>query len=72
MEVVAARYTRYGDVKRDLTDLVVSALAPIRERYHELLVAPEYLADLAARGAAAASAVADPVYERAARAMGLG
>ncbi|MHB1906304.1 MAG: tryptophan--tRNA ligase [Acidimicrobiales bacterium] len=72
VEAVAARYTRYGDVKRDLTELLVSALAPIRERYRELLAAPEHLSDLAARGAAAASAVADPVYGRAARAMGLG
>ncbi|HQU25694.1 MAG TPA: tryptophan--tRNA ligase [Acidimicrobiales bacterium] len=72
VESVAERYTRYGDLKRDLSELVVSSLAPIRERYSELLAAPEHLAGLAARGAAAAAAVAGPVYQRAARAMGLG
>ena len=72
VEDVAARYRRYGDVKRDLSELVVSSLAPIRERYADLLAAPEYLAELAGRGAEAAAAVAGPVYQRAARAMGLG
>jgi tryptophanyl-tRNA synthetase len=71
VEQVAARYTRYGDLKRDLSELLVTTLAPIRERYGELVAAPEHLADVAARGAEAAARVAGPVYRRAARAMGL-
>ncbi len=71
VEAVADRYTRYGDLKRDLSELIVTSLAPIRERYAELLAAPEHLAELAARGAEAAAAVAGPVYRRAAHAMGL-
>ena len=68
---VAARFTRYGDLKKELTELVVDSLTPIRDRYEELLVDRSQLLDVARKGAAKASDVAGPVYRRAASAMGL-
>ena len=51
--------------------LVVETLAPVQARYRELRADPAQLASMAAAGAQRAEAVAGPVYERAARAMGL-
>ena len=68
---VAERYSRYGDLKKDLSELVVTSLAPIRQRYRELRDDEAALQALAARGAAKASEVAGPLYERVAAAMGL-
>jgi tryptophanyl-tRNA synthetase len=68
---VARRYSRYGDLKSDLTTLVVESLNPLQTRYHELMADPEGLRKIAARGAERASDVAGPVYRRAATAMGL-
>ncbi len=70
-EQVAARYSRYGDLKKDLADLLVESLDPIQRRYRELITDPPTLLDAARRGAEKASSVAAPVYGRAARAMGL-
>jgi tryptophanyl-tRNA synthetase len=68
---VASRYSRYGDLKNDLTTLVVESLDPLATRYRELMADPEGLRKVAARGAERASDVAGPVYRRAATAMGL-
>ena len=70
-EAVAARYTRYGDLKKDLAALLVESLAPIQARYSELLADPSELHAVAARGSLKAAEAAGPVYRRAARAMGL-
>ncbi|MGA7835842.1 MAG: tryptophan--tRNA ligase [Acidimicrobiales bacterium] len=70
-EAIAARYSRYGELKRDLAGLMNDSLAPLRARYHELLGSPDELYKVAARGAEKASVVAGPVYHRAATAMGL-
>jgi tryptophanyl-tRNA synthetase len=70
-EHVAARYERYGDLKKDLAELVISSLEPIQQRYRELRADEGALRALAAHGAEKASAVAGPVYQRAATAMGL-
>jgi tryptophanyl-tRNA synthetase len=68
---VAERYTRYGDLKRDLAALVIESLTPIRERYDELMTDHVALREVAASGAAQASEVAGAVYRRAANAIGL-
>jgi tryptophanyl-tRNA synthetase len=68
---VAGRYTRYGDLKGDLTTLVVESLAPVQQRYRELMADPDGLRRVAARGAERACDIAGPVYRRAASAMGL-
>ena len=70
-EHVAARYSRYGDLKKDLAALLIESLAPIQFHYRELIAEPTTLLAAARRGAEKAAAVAGPVYERAARAMGL-
>jgi len=68
---VADRYERYGDLKSDLAELVVSSLTPLRERYLQFLKDPAELSRISAVGTAKASEVAGAVYRRAAAAMGL-
>jgi tryptophanyl-tRNA synthetase len=68
---VAERYSRYGDLKKDLAELVIESLAPIQRRYHELRAEESALRSIARHGAEKAAAVAGPLYQRAASAMGL-
>jgi tryptophanyl-tRNA synthetase len=68
---VAERYTRYGDLKKDLSELIIESLAPVQQRYRELRADEGALRALAAHGAHKASDVAGPLYHRAAAAMGL-
>jgi tryptophanyl-tRNA synthetase len=70
-QTIAARYTRYGDLKGDLSALVIEALAPIAKRYDELMADPGALRAVATDGAVKASEVAGAVYRRAASAVGL-
>jgi len=50
----------YGDLKKEVTEVVIEALAPIRVRYHELMGDPDELDHLLAIGAARARAQAEP------------
>jgi len=68
---VAERYTRYGDLKKDLAQLLIESLSPIKRRYEELRKDPAHVREIAQSGTRKASAVAEPVYRRAAAAMGL-
>ena len=70
-QAVAERYTRYGDLKSDLSALVIESLTPLRTRYDELMRDPAELRAVVTRGAVTASEVAGGVYRRAARAVGL-
>jgi len=70
-QAVAERYTRYGDLKNDLSALVVESLAPIQRLYDALMADPVELRAVVARGAVEANEVAGEVYRRAAHAMGL-
>jgi tryptophanyl-tRNA synthetase len=70
-EDIASRYSRYGDLKKDLAEVIIASLAPLRERYEALLRSPGEVDAVAARGAQKASDVAGPIYRRAATAMGL-
>jgi len=70
-EAVAERYTRYGDLKGDLSTLVTDSLAPITARYHELRSDTKKLNEIIDLGSEKASKVAQATYERAAKAMGL-
>jgi tryptophanyl-tRNA synthetase len=70
-EVIAERYTRYGELKDDLSALVIENLSPIAARYAELRANPTQLTAVVDEGAAKAAAVSGPVYRRAAHAMGL-
>jgi tryptophanyl-tRNA synthetase len=70
-EVIAERYTRYGELKDDLTSLVIETLGPIAAHYAELRANPTQLTSVVQEGALKAAEVAGPVYRRAAHAMGL-
>jgi len=68
---VAAKFERYGDFKTELAALVVESLAPVAQRYSELMADPAELENLMHKGAQKASHVSEAVYNRAASAMGL-
>jgi tryptophanyl-tRNA synthetase len=68
---IAERYSRYGDLKDDLSALVIESLAPIAARYPDLRANPQALMSIVERGAKKAADVSGPVYQRAAHAMGL-
>jgi tryptophanyl-tRNA synthetase len=70
---IEARYQGkgYGDFKKDLGEVVVETLAPIRERALDLLDDPKELDDLLDAGAEKARAVARPILRDAASRMGL-
>ncbi len=68
---VAERYTRYGDLKADLAEVVVEALRPIGQRYEELRADLGELHRLREVGAEKAAGVAAHTYHAAAAAMGL-
>jgi tryptophanyl-tRNA synthetase len=70
-EVIASRYTRYGELKSDLATLVIESLAPIAERYRELRSDPVALEAVVLRGDEKAAEIAGPVYRLASGAMGL-
>ncbi len=50
----------YGDLKREVAEVVVETLAPIRERYNRLMADPVELDRILAIGAERARAVAEP------------
>ncbi|MBU3718205.1 MAG: tryptophan--tRNA ligase [Actinobacteria bacterium] len=64
-DAVAADYSQYGPLKNDTGEAVVSVLAPIQERYRELLSDRAELARLLRVGADKARAVASRTLERA-------
>ncbi len=68
---LAGNYTRYGDLKNDVAEALISLIAPMRERYLGLLGDEAELRALLARGAEKANTVANATYERAASAIGL-
>ncbi len=63
---------RYGDFKKDLGEVVVEGLGPVREKALELLDDPRELDDILDSGAERARKVAHPILEDARTKMGLG
>jgi tryptophanyl-tRNA synthetase len=61
----------YGDLKKDLAEVVIEGLAPVRDRARELLDDPAELDDLLEAGARRANETARPVLESAWTKMGL-
>ena len=61
----------YGQFKKDLVEVAVDALAPIRERFNEIRNSQELL-DVMKDGAERANAIAEPVVKRAKERFGLG
>jgi tryptophanyl-tRNA synthetase len=62
---------QYGVFKVAVAEAVVEYLRPVQDRYAELAGDPAEVERRLAAGAAAATAIADPVLERASRAAGL-
>lgn len=69
--VVAEGYERYGDLKTDLADALVSTLRPIQQRFDELMCDPAELDRLIRLGDDRARPVARETYSLAAERMGL-
>ena len=67
----AQGYTQYGPLKTDAAAAVVALVAPIQDRYRELVADPAETARLLAIGAAKASEVAAATLARAQHAIGL-
>jgi tryptophanyl-tRNA synthetase len=62
----------YGDVKKELVDVLVETLRPLRERYAELSGDPAMVSELLRRGADAVRPIARETADTAKRAMGAG
>lgn len=61
----------YGDFKKDLVEVTVSAIMPIQQRYHEIRKSPE-LIDILKDGAERANATAEKTMQRVKDHFGLG
>lgn len=61
----------YGDFKKDLVEVTVNALAPIKERYEEIRHSQELL-DILKDGAAKADAISQDTMKRVKKNFGLG
>jgi tryptophanyl-tRNA synthetase len=68
---VAERYSQYGELKKDTAEAVLEMLRPVQERFAALAADEAYISEVFAKGAAKASAVAEPVLRRAQSAIGL-
>ncbi|MBX9244498.1 tryptophan--tRNA ligase [Actinotalea ferrariae] len=73
VEAIVADYDGkgYGDLKKDLADVVVDFLTPFQARVHEYLDAPDKLDDVLAEGAERASAIARATMDRVRETIGL-
>jgi tryptophanyl-tRNA synthetase len=60
----------YGDLKKEVAEVVVEALRPIREQYHALMSDPTELDRILAIGAERARTVAEPKIEEVKRKVG--
>ncbi|MFD9728940.1 tryptophan--tRNA ligase [Streptomyces sp. NPDC059072] len=70
-EKLAAGYSQYGPLKRDVAEAVVELLRPLQERHAELAADPGEVERVLREGAGRARALARPVVDRAYRAIGL-
>jgi tryptophanyl-tRNA synthetase len=62
----------YGDVKKELVEILVETLRPLRERYAELAADPETVGELLRQGADAVRPIARKTADSAKQAMGAG
>lgn len=69
-QALAEKYTRYGDLKRDLAEALIEMLRPVRERRSSLAHDLASLNDVLKIGADRAHEIAAVTYGRAAKAMG--
>ncbi len=62
---------RYGDLKKQVAEMVVAKLEPIQARYREIMADPGYLDGVLREGAEAVIPIADSTVELVKRRMGL-
>lgn len=70
IEAHFAQARGYGDLKKEVADVVIAALQPIQQRYRELTSEKGFIDELLAQGAQRASAVAEATLRRARENMG--
>lgn len=62
---------RYGDLKKQVAEMVISHLEPLQKRYHEIISEPGYVARVLREGAERVTPIANSTVEMAKRRMGL-
>jgi tryptophanyl-tRNA synthetase len=70
IEAHFAQARGYGDLKKEVAEVVIAALQPIQQRYRELTNEKGFIDQLLAQGAERASAVAEATLRRARENMG--
>jgi len=63
--------SRYGDLKKQVAEMVISKIEPIQKRYHEIRSEPGYLSSILKQGAERVAPIANSTVELAKRKMGL-
>src|ERR1700686_3214654 len=62
---------RYGDLKKQVAEAVISALEPIQKRYEEIMSEPGFVAQVLANGAERVTPIARDTVNKVKKAMGL-
>jgi tryptophanyl-tRNA synthetase len=62
---------RYGDLKKQAAEMVISHLEPFQQRYRQITSEPGYLDGILAAAAGRASVIANETVELVKRRMGL-
>jgi tryptophanyl-tRNA synthetase len=62
---------RYGDLKKQVAEAVVSALEPVQTRYREIMAEPGFVAKVLADGAERVTPIAEDTVDKVKKAMGL-
>jgi tryptophanyl-tRNA synthetase len=62
---------RYGDLKKQVAEAVVTALEPIQKRYQEIMAEPGFVGQVLAKGAERVTPIAEDTVKKVKKAMGL-
>jgi tryptophanyl-tRNA synthetase len=62
---------RYGDLKKQVAEMVIEKLAPFQKRYQEIVSEPGYLAGILREGAERVTPIANSTVELVKQKMGL-
>ncbi len=62
---------RYGDLKKQVAEAVISALEPVQARYRQIMAEPGFVARVLANGAERVTPIAEDTVNKVKKAMGL-
>jgi tryptophanyl-tRNA synthetase len=62
---------RYGDLKKEVAEMVISKIEPIQKRYNEIMSEPGYLASILQQGAERVAPIANSTVATVKQRMGL-